>query len=54
MFQQKIKKEKNPIVFLTEKVAESIHYSLPKQIQKNTPIWTKDYFNLCMNLNKID
>tara|TARA_B100000427_G_scaffold131407_1_gene109330 strand:- start:17721 stop:18989 length:1269 start_codon:yes stop_codon:yes gene_type:complete len=41
-------------VFLSEKVAESIHYSLPKQIQKNTSTWTRDYFNLCMNLNKID
>ena len=41
-------------VFLPEKVAESIHYSLPKQIRKKSTIWTKDYFNLCMNLNKID
>ena len=41
-------------VFLPEKVAESIHYDLPKHIQKTTPIWTRDYFNLCMNLNKID
>ena len=41
-------------VFLPEKVAESIHYSLPKRIQKNTPIWTRDYFNLCMDLNKLD
>ena len=41
-------------VFLPEKVAESIHYSLPKQIQKNTQIWTRDYFNLCMDLNKLD
>jgi len=40
-------------VFLPEKVAE-IHYSLPKKIQKNTPIWTRDYFNLCMDLNKLD
>ena len=41
-------------VFLPEKVANSIHYSLPKKIQKNTPIWTRDYFNLCMDLNKLD
>jgi len=45
-------------VFLPEKVAESIHYSLPKKIQKKgskmTPIWTRDYFNLCMDLNKLD
>ncbi len=40
-------------VFLPEKVAESIHYDLPK-IQKDTSTWTRDYFNLCMNLNKID
>ena len=41
-------------VFLPEKVAEKIHYSLPKQIRKDTSTWTRDYFNLCMNLNKID
>ncbi len=41
-------------VFLPEKVANSIHYSLPKNIRKNSPIWTRDYFNLCMDLNKID
>ena len=41
-------------VFLPEKVAESIHYSLPKKIQKRSPIWTRDYFNLCMDLNKLD
>ena len=40
-------------VFLPEKVAENIHYDLPK-IQKNTPIWTRDYFNLCMDLNKLN
>ena len=46
------------IVFLPEKIAKSIHYSLPKLIQKKgskmTPIWTRDYFNLCMDLNKLD
>ena len=31
-------------VFLPEKVAESIHYDLPKHIQKRSPIWTRDYF----------
>jgi len=31
-------------VFLPEKVANSIHHSLPKQIQKRSPIWTRDYF----------
>ena len=41
-------------VFLPEKIANSIHYSLPKLIQKNSPIWTRDYFNLCMDLNKLD
>ena len=41
-------------VFLPEKIANSIHHSLPKQIQKNSPIWTRDYFNLCMDLNKLD
>jgi len=41
-------------VFLPEKYANSIHYSLPKNIRKDTPIWTRDYFNLCMDLNKID
>jgi len=41
-------------VFLPEEVANSIHYSLPKRIQKNSPIWTRDYFNLCMDLNKLD
>ena len=45
-------------VFLPEKVANSIHYSLPKYIQKKgsrmTPIWTRDYFNLCMDLNKLN
>ena len=45
-------------VFLPEKVANSIHYDLPKLIQKKgsrmTPIWTRDYFNLCMDLNKLD
>ena len=40
-------------VFLPEKIAE-IHYDLPKQIQKNSPTWTRDYFNLCMDLNKLD
>ena len=32
-------------VFLPEKVAESIHYSLPKKIKKNSTIWTRTYFN---------
>jgi len=41
-------------VFLPEKIAEKIHYDLPKRIQKNSTIWTRTYFNLCMNLNKID
>jgi len=41
-------------VFLPEKVAEKIHYDLPKNIQKRSPIWTRDYFNLCMDLNKLD
>ena len=41
-------------VFLPEKIAEKIHHSLPKQIRKNSPIWTRDYFNLCMDLNKLD
>ena len=40
-------------VFLPKEIAE-IHYSLPKKILKNTPIWTRDYFNLCMDLNKLD
>jgi len=31
-------------VFLPEKVANSIHYSLPKHIKKRSPIWTRDYF----------
>ena len=31
-------------VFLPEKVAESIHYDLPKSINKRSPIWTRDYF----------
>ena len=46
--------KKSFTVFLPEKYANSIHYSLPKKIQKKSTIWTKDYFNLCMNLNKID
>ena len=41
-------------VFLPEKIAEKIHYSLPKQIKKRSPIWTRDYFNLCMDLNKLN
>jgi len=41
-------------VYLPEKIAEKIHYDLPKSIQKNSPIWTRDYFNLCMDLNKLD
>ena len=41
-------------VFLPEKISKKIHYSLPKSIKKRSPIWTRDYFNLCMNLNKID
>jgi len=41
-------------VFLPEKVAESIHYDLPKSIKKRSPIWTRDYFNLCMDLNKLN
>ena len=41
-------------VFLPEKVAESIHHSLPKSIKKRSSIWTRDYFNLCMDLNKLD
>jgi len=40
--------------FFPEKIAEKIHYDLPKQIKKNTPIWTREYFNLCMDLNKFD
>ena len=40
-------------VFLPEKVAEKIHYGLPKRIQKNTPIFTRDYFNLCIDLNNL-
>ena len=31
-------------VFLPEKIANSIHHSLPKQIQKKSTIWTRDYF----------
>ena len=31
-------------VFLPEKVANSIHYDLPKSINKRSPIWTRDYF----------
>ena len=41
-------------VFLPEKIAKSIRYDLPKHIKKRSPIWTRDYFNLCMDLNKID
>ena len=41
-------------VFLPEKISKSIHYSLPKKIKKNSPIWTRNYFNLCMDLNKLD
>ena len=41
-------------VFLPEKVSKSIRYDLPKQIKKNSPIWTREYFNLCMDLNKLD
>ena len=33
-------------VFLPKEIAEKIHHSLPKQILKDTPIWTRDYFNL--------
>ena len=54
MFQQKIKKEKGFTVFLPEKIAEKIHHSLPKHIKKRSPIWTRDYFNLCMDLNKLN
>ncbi|GIS52433.1 MAG: hypothetical protein Ct9H90mP28_1490 [Paracoccaceae bacterium] len=31
-------------VFLPEQVANSIHHSLPKKIQKKSTIWTRDYF----------
>ncbi len=31
-------------VYLPEKISKKIHHSLPKQIRKNTPIWTRDYF----------
>ena len=31
--------------FLPEEVANSIDYELPKKIQKNTPIWTREYFH---------
>ena len=41
-------------VFLPEKIAEKIHHSLPKSINKRSPIWTRDYFNLCMDLNKLN
>ncbi|GIS52797.1 MAG: hypothetical protein Ct9H90mP28_5130 [Paracoccaceae bacterium] len=41
-------------VFLPEKIAKSIHHSLPKSIKKRSPIWTRDYFNLCMDLNKLN
>jgi len=42
------------IVFLPEKIAKNIRYDLPKHIKKRSPIWTRDYFNLCMDLNKFD
>jgi len=32
-------------VYLPEEVANSIKYELPKRIQKNTPIWTREYFH---------
>ncbi|GIS52863.1 MAG: hypothetical protein Ct9H90mP28_5790 [Paracoccaceae bacterium] len=57
MSQQKIKKGKKTLkVFLPEKVAESIHYSFRKKFLKKfkNPIWTRNYFNLCMDLNKLD
>jgi len=41
-------------VFLPEKIAKNIRYDLPKHIKKRSPIWTRDYFNLCMDLNKLD
>ena len=41
-------------VFLPEKIAEKIHHSLPKSIKKRSPIWTREYFNLCMDLNKLN
>ena len=41
-------------VYLPEEVAEKIHHSLPKHTTKRSPIWTRDYFNLCMDLNKLD
>ena len=41
-------------VFLPEEVAEKIHHSLPKHTTKRSPIWTRDYFNLCMDLNKLN
>jgi hypothetical protein len=44
------KGKKTLTVFLPEKIAEKIHYDLPKKIQKNTPIWTTDYFNLVYSL----
>jgi len=31
--------------FLPEEVANSINHELPKQIKKNTPIWTREYFH---------
>ena len=33
------------MLFLPEEVANSIKYELPKKIQKNTPIWTREYFH---------
>ena len=31
--------------YLPEEVANSIDHELPKRIQKNTPIWTREYFH---------
>lgn len=44
---------KSLYVYLPEEVAKKIHYSLPKNIQKRSPIWTRDYFNLCIDLNNL-
>ena len=49
------KGKKSFTVFLPEKVVEKIFIIVYRnRIRKDSPIWTRDYFNLCMNLNKID
>ena len=47
-------KQNFTVFFCLKEIAEKIHHSLPKHTTKRSPISTRDYFNLCMDLNKLN